>query len=298
MFARFLNGRPFTSPAVQFSLNISTHATKDEHQCLFSKTKMDRGIETPRKKLATKAPVKFFHCVECPKKYQGKKDLNDHVRVVHQKDPFICITCRQSFQSRSGYIKHRNKKACTPQQQLSFQPGPFNTDDKIRKTPPSDGPPLAPSKSAPFDDDPQPSPQESPTQGSPLRESHPQSFRESASPQRQQSSGSVQKLTNRNHSKGGIKLGAGGVKRHRKILRDSIQGITNSAIRRLARCGGVKRISGSVYEHVRGSLKMFLENVIRDAAIYTEHAQRNIVNTMDIACALKRQGLTIYGFDS
>ncbi len=37
-------------------------------------------------------------------------------------------------------------------------------------------------------------------------------------------------------------------KRHRKVLRDNIQGITKPAIRRLARRGGVKRIPGIVYE--------------------------------------------------
>jgi hypothetical protein len=40
---------------------------------------------------------------------------------------------------------------------------------------------------------------------------------------------------------GGKGLGKGGAKRHRKILRDNIQGITKPAIRRLARRGGVKR---------------------------------------------------------
>ena len=59
--------------------------------------------------------------------------------------------------------------------------------------------------------------------------------------------------------KGGKGLGKGGAKRHRKILRDNIQGITKPAIRRLARRGGVKRISGLIY-------------------------------------ALKRQGRTLYGF--
>src|SRR3954468_16189397 len=44
---------------------------------------------------------------------------------------------------------------------------------------------------------------------------------------------------------GGKGLGKGGAKRHRKILRDNIQGITKPAIRRLARRGGVKRISAS-----------------------------------------------------
>jgi histone H3/H4 len=47
----------------------------------------------------------------------------------------------------------------------------------------------------------------------------------------------------------------------RKILRDNIQGITKPAIRRLARRGGVKRISGLIYEETRGVLKTFLENV-------------------------------------
>jgi histone H4 len=42
--------------------------------------------------------------------------------------------------------------------------------------------------------------------------------------------------------KGG-KVGSG--KRHRKVLRDNIQGIMKPAIRRLASRGGVKRISGS-----------------------------------------------------
>jgi histone H3/H4 len=44
------------------------------------------------------------------------------------------------------------------------------------------------------------------------------------------------------------------------ILRSST-GITKPAIRRLARRGGVKRISGLIYEETRGVLKIFLENV-------------------------------------
>lgn len=51
--------------------------------------------------------------------------------------------------------------------------------------------------------------------------------------------------------KGGKGLGKGGAKRHRKILRDNIQGITKPAIRRLARRGGVKRISASMLQTTR-----------------------------------------------
>ena len=96
--------------------------------------------------------------------------------------------------------------------------------------------------------------------------------------------------------KGGKGLGKGGAKRHRKILRDNIQGITKPAIRRLARRGGVKRISGLIYEEVRAVLKSFLESVIRDSVTYTEHAKRKTVTSLDVVYALKRQGRTLYGF--
>ena len=98
--------------------------------------------------------------------------------------------------------------------------------------------------------------------------------------------------------KGGKGLGKGGAKRHRKVLRDNIQGITKPAIRRLARRGGVKRISGLIYEDERGAVKIFLENVIRDSVAYTEHARRKTVTGVDVLRALKRQGRPLYGVDS
>jgi len=58
----------------------------------------------------------------------------------------------------------------------------------------------------------------------------------------------------------------------------------------------VKRISDPIYEETRDVLKDFLENVIRDAVTYTEHARRKTVTAMDVVYALKRQGRTIYGF--
>jgi len=107
---------------------------------------------------------------------------------------------------------------------------------------------------------------------------------------------SLQTLTGNLGGKGGKGLGKGGAKRHRKILRDNIQGITKPAIRRLARRGGVKRISAMIYEETRGVLKSFLESVIRDAVTYTEHAKRKTVTSLDVVYALKRQGRTLYGF--
>eukprot|EP00300_Choanocystis_sp_HF-7_P027945 c3325_g1_i1.p1 GENE.c3325_g1_i1~~c3325_g1_i1.p1 ORF type:complete len:119 (+),score=7.73 c3325_g1_i1:45-359(+) len=97
--------------------------------------------------------------------------------------------------------------------------------------------------------------------------------------------------------KGGKGLGKGGARRHRKVLRDNIMGISKPSILRLARRGGVKRMNGLVCEEVRSVLKVFLENVIRVAVTYSEHERRRTVMVQDVAFALKRLGHTVYGFD-
>ena len=84
--------------------------------------------------------------------------------------------------------------------------------------------------------------------------------------------------------------------RHRIMLRDNLQGITNPAIRRIAHRSGVKRISGHVYEDARAALKTFLEGLIRDTTSYTEYAHRKTVTSMDVIYALKSQNLSLYGF--
>eukprot|EP00826_Nyctotherus_ovalis_P036550 TRINITY_DN3251_c0_g1_i1.p2 TRINITY_DN3251_c0_g1~~TRINITY_DN3251_c0_g1_i1.p2 ORF type:complete len:117 (+),score=28.49 TRINITY_DN3251_c0_g1_i1:405-755(+) len=95
--------------------------------------------------------------------------------------------------------------------------------------------------------------------------------------------------------KGGF--GKGGVKRLVcRPIKDNILGITKPAIRRLARRGGVKRISSLVYDESRCVIKAFLENVVRDAVTYTEHARRKTVTALDVVYALKRTGKTLYGF--
>jgi histone H4 len=91
-------------------------------------------------------------------------------------------------------------------------------------------------------------------------------------------------------------LGNGGVKRRVKVYRDAIQGITKPAIRRLARRGGVKRISGLVNEEIRSVLKVFLERLVENCKCYSEHARRKIITLTDVIYALKRMGITLYGF--
>lgn len=91
-------------------------------------------------------------------------------------------------------------------------------------------------------------------------------------------------------------IGKGGFKRYRNARKMTLQGITKPAIRRLARRGGVKRISGLIYEETRDVLKVFLEQVLKDAITYTEHAKRKTVTAIDVVYALKKQGKTLYGF--
>jgi histone H4 len=92
-------------------------------------------------------------------------------------------------------------------------------------------------------------------------------------------------MTNHVPAKG---IGKGGVRRKRRSFPGHIVShVLKPEIRRLARRGGVKRMSGMIYEEIRQVLKVFLENVIRDATHYMEYARRKTVYTMDIVHALK-----------
>ncbi|CAG8613766.1 11285_t:CDS:2 [Paraglomus occultum] len=95
----------------------------------------------------------------------------------------------------------------------------------------------------------------------------------------------------------GLGKGKAVLKRHRKLLRENIKGITRPAIRRLARRGGVKRISAGIYEEARHALRHFLTETLRDVVTYCEYEKKKTVTVMEVLLALKRRGKTIYGFD-
>ncbi|KAH8912392.1 histone H4 [Coniochaeta sp. PMI_546] len=88
-----------------------------------------------------------------------------------------------------------------------------------------------------------------------------------------------------------------GGKRHRKIPRDCIRGISKPDIRRLARRGGVKRISAMIYDDVRLAMKERLSTILRDCITYVEHRKAKTVTVHDVIHALQRLGRPIYGFD-
>lgn len=87
--------------------------------------------------------------------------------------------------------------------------------------------------------------------------------------------------------------GTGGAKRHRKILRDNIAGITKPALLRILRRAGVKRVSALVYEELRGVLKAWLEDVVRSTVVFTEHARRKTVQLSDLEAALSSKGIEL-----
>jgi histone H4 len=85
-------------------------------------------------------------------------------------------------------------------------------------------------------------------------------------------------------------------KRMKKLLKGNINGVTKGSIRRLSRRGGVKRISGLIYEEVRGVLKSFVDQVVRDSVSFTECGKRKTVTALDVVHALKNRGRMLYGY--
>lgn len=75
-------------------------------------------------------------------------------------------------------------------------------------------------------------------------------------------------------------------------------GITKPDIRRMARRGGVKRISATIYSEVRAALKGFLEKILRDCVAFVDHRQAKTVTVTDVIYSLRRNGRTLYGFDN
>ena len=85
-------------------------------------------------------------------------------------------------------------------------------------------------------------------------------------------------------------------RRHRRKLKENIQGITKPVIKRLARKAGAKCISGLIYEEARGIMKYWLEHIIKDAVIYCDHSRRKTLQASDVVMALKKANQKVYGY--
>ncbi len=88
------------------------------------------------------------------------------------------------------------------------------------------------------------------------------------------------------------------LRRRRIIARPPLEGISKAVLKRLARRGGVTRISSGCYAEARLSLKAFLSETLRCAVLFADHDRRTTLTARDIIYSLKRQGRQVYGFDS
>lgn len=85
-------------------------------------------------------------------------------------------------------------------------------------------------------------------------------------------------------------------KRHMtKPRNDRIEGISSQGIRRMANRGGVKRMSGIVYEKTRQTMQKYLTNILRDTLEMTRYARRKTVFAGDVHRALRRNNRVLYG---
>lgn len=69
-----------------------------------------------------------------------------------------------------------------------------------------------------------------------------------------------------------------------------------SGLRRLGLRGGMRRISGSVYEKMRGDLEKLANKIVKDTVLHVELAGRKTVKVSDMLRALENNGIRIRGY--
>lgn len=79
-----------------------------------------------------------------------------------------------------------------------------------------------------------------------------------------------------------------------KLKKIRSEALRRPAIKRLARKGGIKRLSGNTYAEVRNILDDYLRDVVKDAVIVTQHAKRKTVTSKDVNYALTQNKRPVY----
>ena len=90
-------------------------------------------------------------------------------------------------------------------------------------------------------------------------------------------------------------------KRHQRISKMITKKNVGSCIQRpgltrLARRGGVKRLSEPVREEMREMMLEFLEKIVGDAGIYSEHGKRRTITLNDVDASLTLNGIKTLGY--
>lgn len=82
-------------------------------------------------------------------------------------------------------------------------------------------------------------------------------------------------------------------KRTRKIVRDSVQGLTKPAIKRLGHRGGVKLFSELDYGEIRAIASVEMENIMRDVITIMANRRKKTVSPAEVNTALELRGINI-----
>lgn len=64
----------------------------------------------------------------------------------------------------------------------------------------------------------------------------------------------------------------------------------------IARHVGIKYVFKDFLDEIFSILENYLRKIIKRVLVYTKYANRNVVTSMDILYALKKDGVMIYGF--
>jgi histone H4 len=73
--------------------------------------------------------------------------------------------------------------------------------------------------------------------------------------------------------------------------------LSNAAMRVMGKRGACKRFAKSLYSAYRDFISNVLQQLITDAAVYTTHAKRKTITTVDFAHAIRHNNLMLYGAD-
>ncbi len=84
-------------------------------------------------------------------------------------------------------------------------------------------------------------------------------------------------------------------RKHKRIYRGNIEGITKPAIKRLGILAGCDRLGGLMYEEVRGVLFVTMKDCLSKAVIHMQHAKRKTLLYKDLEAAVSMYGEKLYG---
>jgi len=82
--------------------------------------------------------------------------------------------------------------------------------------------------------------------------------------------------------------------KRRRFYKNEASKISKGDLKRLARRGGISRISAPALDEAKLCLVAFLKRIVAKSYYYCLHARRNTISVNDIVYGLKTEGITYY----